>query len=219
VPDDLGSKWRAGSIRARKAWLMALAPPNQPGVVTDAPALVESQSAEAAISLKEDCADRNQRLRVTFDASGETKPFYLCFSDNGGTVRYSVTSGVKAIDPSPQLTVEAEPRLLRVRQIEDKVQWDSSGYSNYPINVFEVSAYNADRQRISMPVDFTISDSSVLKLVRVSDTTADQSTDPLVVQATPMGLGTAELHVMPGLLDKPECVSPTVTVVPLGTLP
>lgn len=214
VPDDLGSKWRPGAIRARQAYVTASPPPGSPTAVADAPVVIESRSAEGALSLTEDCADRSPRLRVLLNASGQTDPFYLCFSDNGGTVAFAVTSGAKQIDPEPEVKVDPEPRVIRVRALSTKV---AIGYA--PVDLFEISAYNADRVRISMPVDVSVDDPAVLGLDVASVTLAGESDTATVVQAMPLAEGEATLHVLPRLLDKPDCASPPVTVVAAETSP
>jgi hypothetical protein len=207
VPDDLGSKWPAGKIRARQAYVIATAPPASPTVLTNAPVVVESHSAEAAIALKPDCVDRHPRLRMLMNASGQTDPFYLCFSDDGGNITFAVNSGQKVIDPPPQITVEPEPRLLRVRAVVDQVY-----VSTLPLDVFEVSAYNSDRQRIAIDVDVHVDDPTVLSISQASVTLADESSPASVVQGLPLMPGTVSLHASPRLLDMPDCASPPVTV-------
>lgn len=208
VPGDLGSKWREGGIRAREARVIASAPRDRPGVLENAPVEITSVSAEAALSLAKDCADRSPRLRVLLDATGQSSPFYLCFSDNGGSARFAVGSGQKRIDPDPQITVDPEPRLLRVRALHAKVPVGSA-----PVDLFEVTAYNADRERIAVPVDVRV-DGAALGLSVASITLADEQSAATVVQATPLAAGSAALHVSPRLLDKPDCASATVTVTP-----
>lgn len=209
VPDDLGSAWRPGKIRARQATVTSSPSPTEPGALASAPVIVSALNAEGAVALQPDCSDRKPRLRVLLGATGQSPPFYLCFSDNGGALSFAVTSGQKALDPQPQMLVEPEPRLLRVRSLLTQVPVGLS-----PVELFEVSAYNADRVRIPLPVDLTMSDSSVLALDIGSTTLADASSPATVVHATPLSAGTAILHVSPLLFAMPDCVSPPVTVVP-----
>jgi len=159
--------------------------------------------------LKADCSDRKPKLRVLLGTTGESPPFYLCFSDNGGTLNFSVTSGQKAIDPQPSVLVEPEPRLLRVRSLQTQVPQSVS-----PVDLFEVSAYNADRVRIAVPVDVAMADSTVLALDLASVTLNDSSSAATVLHATPLSAGTTTLHVTPQLFSMPDCASPPVTVVP-----
>jgi plastocyanin len=208
VPDDLGSAWRPGQIRARQATVTASPSPSEPGALPNAPVIVSALSAEGALALKADCSDRKPRLRVLLGPTGQSPPFFLCFSDNGGAINFSVTSGQKALDPQPQMLVEPEPRLLRVRSLLTQLP---SGLT--PIDLFEVSAYNADRVRIALPVDLTIADSTVLSLDVGSTTLADASSVATVLHATPLAIGTTTLHVSPSLFAMPDCVSPPVTVV------
>jgi len=181
VPDDLGSAWRPGKIRARQATVTSSPSPTEPGALANAPVIVSALSAEGAVSLLADCSDRKPRLRVLLGATGQSPPFYLCFSDNGGTLSFAVTSGQKALDPQPQMLVEPEPRLIRVRTLLTQVP---AGLS--PIDIFEVSAYNADRVRIALPVDLTMAASTVLALGLGSTTLADASSPATVLHATPL---------------------------------
>jgi hypothetical protein len=212
VPDDLGSKWRPGMIRARQAYVIASPPPSQPDALSNAPVIVESQSADAAVATKADCSDRGPRLRTLFTTSGQTDPFYLCFSDNGGTIHFSVGSGVKTIDPQPEIVADPEPRLLRVRTLDTQVE---VGY--YPLDLFEISAYNADRVRIAMPVDVGIDDATVLGITVASLSLTGEDAPATVVQALPIKVGTTTLHASPRLLDTPLCTSEPVTVSTVAT--
>lgn len=207
VPDNLGSKWREGKIRARQANVRATPPPGLPGVVANAPVIIESLSSEAAISLSDDCVDRTSRVRVLLDATGQSPPFFLCFSDVGGAIRFGVSSGQKVIDPNKEVIVDPEPRLLRVRSLVSQLLVGS------PFSLFEVSAYNADRVRISMPVDVKVDDDQVLAIDVASLTLAGDLSDPTVIQAIPLKPGVARLHAFPRLLSMPDCVSDPVSVV------
>jgi hypothetical protein len=208
VPDDLGSKWREGEIRVRQAIVRASAPANAPGVLTNAPVTIESLHAECELSLDPACKaqDRQSRLRILLRASGETDPFYLCFSDLGGEVEVAVSSGQKKVEPNRTIQVDPEPRLLRVRNLKDFVE------TGTPIDLFEISAYNANRVRISIPIDLETSDEQVLPLTQASITLTGETDDPTVIQVLPTKPGTAQLHVTPRLLNSPDCTSQTVTV-------
>jgi hypothetical protein len=84
------------------------------------------------------------------------------------------------------------------------------------VDLFEVSAYSADRVRISMPVDLKVGNDQILVLSAASTTLASEIDPATVIQVTPLTPGTTELHVSPRLLTMPDCVSDPVTVVPLG---
>lgn len=206
VPDDLGSKWREGEIRVRQAVVRATAPTNAPGVVENAPVTIESLHSEAELSLEKSCSQRQTRLRVLLNATGESEPFFICFSDLGGNVELSVSSGQKVVEPNRQIQVDAEPRLLRVRTLKDIVP------EGDPVDLFEISAYNADRVRIAMPVDIESSDGQVLPLTQGSLTLSSEDNDPTVLQVIPGKTGTAQIHVTPRLLTSPDCSSQAVTV-------
>jgi hypothetical protein len=216
VPEDLGSRWPVSprKPRFRQAYILASAPAATPGILADAPVDVESKSPDAEISLDDTCAVRSPRLRVKLDASGQSSPFYLCFSDGGGTMRFSVTSGVKTIDPPPQIVVDAEPRLIRVRALKTEVE-----VSALPVDLFEVSAYSADRVRIAVPVDIHVGDDKVLTVGAASIDLADEHSPATLVQAVPLAPGATALHATPRLLTKPDCASPAVNVLPAPTGP
>jgi hypothetical protein len=208
VPDDLGSKWREGEIRVREAFVRATPPPNSPGVVENAPVIIEPvNSSEAALSLSPKCEERLPRLRVLLDIEGKSEPFYLCFSDIGGTIEFAVTSGQKTIEPNREIIVDPEPRLLRVRTLQSTV------VTNDPIDLFEISAYSADRVRIKMPVDLVTSNDLVLPLEQASISLNDEENIATVLQVVPGQPGQAELHVTPRLLSNPDCASQTITVL------
>lgn len=207
LPDDLGSKWRKGQIRARQTYVRATPPSAAPSVVENAPVIIESLGSEAALSLAEDCETRETRLRVRLDATGQSSPFYLCFSDIGGTIPFSVTSGEKAVEPNRQIVVDAEPRLLRVRALTSQIM------VGFPVDLFEISAYNANRVRIAVPVDLHIGNDQVLSIDAASLTLAAEDNLATVIQAGALAPGVTELHVSPRLLATPDCVSPAVTVV------
>lgn len=208
VPDNLGSKWREGEIRVREAFVRATPPPSSPGVVENAPVIIEPvNSSEAAMSLSPKCEERLPRLRVTLDIEGKSEPFYLCFSDIGGTIQFAVTSGQKTIEPSREIEVDPEPRLLRVRTLQQTV------FTNDPVDLFEITAYGADRQRIQMPVDLVTSNDLVLPLEQASITLNDEDNVATILQVVPGQPGQAELHVTPRLLTSPDCASETITVL------
>ncbi|WP_437618767.1 hypothetical protein [Sorangium sp. So ce1151] len=207
LPDDLGATWRPGAIRAREARVRASPPQNAPGVVEHAPVIIESLHSEAALSLAPDCRERATRLRVLLGATGESPPFTLCFSDLGGEVTLAVSSGQKAIEPGPSLTVDPEPRLLRVRALRSVVTAGTPG------DLFEVSAYNAERVRIAVPVDLAVGDDQVIALGEASVTLRGEDSEATIIQGVAVAPGTTELRVTPRLLASPECTSEPITVV------
>lgn len=207
LPDDLGSKWRSGAIRSREAYVRATPPSNAPGVVENAPVIVESLFSEAALSTTSDCADRKTRLRVLLGSTGESERFYLCFSDIGGQAEFAVTSGQKQIDPGPSVIVDAEPRLLRVRTLQSVVELGVPG------DLFEVSAFDVNRVRIQMPVDVRVDDDQVVMLDQASLTLAREPDPATLVAGTPKAAGTVRLHVSPRLLSTPDCTSDPISIV------
>ncbi len=207
LPDDLGSKWRKGQIRSRQTYVRATPPSAAPSVVANAPVIVESLGSEAALSLTEDCETRQTRVRVLLDATGQSSAFFLCFSDIGGTIPFSVTSGAKSIEPNRVIVVDPEPRLLRVVALTSQIT------VGFPVDLFEISAYNANRRRIAMPVDLHMGNDQILSIPAASVALADEENVATVIQAGAKAPGVTELHVSPRLLATPDCVSPAVTVV------
>lgn len=207
-PDDLGSKWRTGSIRTREARVRATAPLSAPGVVENAPVIIEALSSEALLSTKSDCLDRNTRLRVLLGQTGESDNFYLCFSDIGGPASFAVTSGEKLIEPdSTAIQVDAEPRLLRVRALQSVIDLNAPG------DLFEVSAFDVNRVGLQMPVDLSVDDDQVLALSKSTITLDGEPNPATAISGTPKATGTVRLSVTPRLLATPKCTSEPVTVV------
>ncbi|MDC0746191.1 hypothetical protein [Polyangium mundeleinium] len=209
LPDDLGSKWRPGAIRSREAFVRATPPSNAPGVVENAPVIVESLFSEAALSATSDCAERKTRLRVLLGSTGESERFFLCFSDIGGEADFAVTSGQKQLDPGPSVLVDPEPRLLRVRALQSVVGTGAGG----EVDLFEVSAFDVNRVRIVMPVDLRIEGNEYLSIGQASVTLDKEPNPATVISATPNYPGTARLHVTPRLLSSPDCASDPISVV------
>ncbi len=208
VPDDLGSKWRPNAIRTREAQVRATAPLSAPGVVENAPVIIEALSSEALLSVTKDCVDRNTRLRVLLGPTGESAPFFLCFSDIGGPASFAVTSGEKLIEAdSTEIQVDAEPRLLRVRALQSTFE------AGVPGDLFEVSAFDVNRVGIAMPVDLKVDDDQVLALSKSTITLDGEPTPATAISGTPRAAGTVTLSVTPRLLASPLCNSEQVTVV------
>jgi hypothetical protein len=207
-PDDLGSKWRPGFIRTREAQVRATAPLSTPGVVENAPVIIEALSSEALLSTKADCLDRTTRLRVLLGQTGESDKFFLCFSDIGGPASFAVTSGEKLIEPeSTTIQVDAEPRLLRVRALQSVVE------AYVPGDLFEVSAFDVNRVGIEMPVDLSVEDDQILSLSKSTITLDGEPNPATAISGTPKVAGTVRLKVTPRLLAMPECFSDPITVV------
>lgn len=207
VPSDLGSKWRDGEIRVREAYVRATPPSNAPGVVENAPVIVESLFSEAAVSTTQDCLDRRTRLRVLLDGTGESQRFFLCFSDIGGEASFAVSSGEKQLDPGPRITIDPEPHLLRVRALQSVVEIGPQ------TDLFEVSAYDVNRVRLAMPVDLTIDDDQVVMLEQASVTLDKEPTPATLIAGTPKAVGAVQLHVKPRLLSQPDCTSDAISIV------
>lgn len=214
LPEDLGDKWPVGRIRAREVTVRATPPASNPGALENAPVIVETLSGDGALSLDESCADRTTRVRVLLDATGQSPRFFACLSDLGGDIGFAVSSGAKAVDPTPSIEVDAEPRILRVRVLDGKQTLD---LTELPTDVFEVSAYDVSLQALPMDVDLDIVGvpADVLTLTEGSITLAPQGAAPVIVSAIPTNAGTGRLVVTPRLLAEPQCSSDDVTVLPI----
>jgi len=212
LPSDLGSKWRPGKIRSREAFVRATAQSDDPGAVENAPVLIESLAAEAALSLDPACDSdqRKTRLRVLLDKTGESPPFYFCFSDIGGTAEFAVTSGEISLPVNPTIIVDPEPRVLRVAALTSTVEQALSLATT--TELFEVTAFNTDLEQIAMPVDLESSDPEVMKLLKASSTLSAEGIDPTTISILAVAPGKAVLHVRPRLFSKPDCASIEITV-------
>lgn len=204
-------KWRPGAIRHTEARMLVSPPAANPLVVENAPVHVEALHPEAEMSLSEDCAERVRVLKVRLNADGQSDPFFLCFSDIGGNVQFAFSSGeqsgvMNSDDRIKTITVEPEPRYLRVRRLSVEIDLLETA------KTFEIAAFNADREQIAMPVDFEIDD-SILELEDGASAVTLPDPQVLSLIATGRGLGVAELKVSPRLIGKPVCVSAPVTVV------
>lgn len=212
LPEDIGSKWPEGRIRAREVTVRATPPSGNPGALENAPVIVETLSADGALSLDDSCAERSTRLRVLLDATGQSKPFFACFSDLGGDVSFAVSSGQKAVDPTPTIEVDPEPRILRVRVLDGKQTVELTGL---PEDLWEVSAYDVELNALPMDVDLNLEGMppDAVELLEGSVTLAPQGAAPLIVDGIPNAEGYARLVVTPRLLAGPECKSGNVNVV------
>lgn len=207
-PEDLGSKWRENGIRTREAQVRATAPLSSPGVVENAPVIIEALSSEALLSTKKDCLDRTTRLRVLLGQTGESDKFFLCFSDIGGPASFAVTSGEKFIEAeSTTIQVDAEPRLLRVRTLQSVVE------AYVPGDLFEVSAFDVNRVGIEMPVDLSVDDDQIIALSKSTVTLDGEPNPATAISGTPKAAGSVRLSVTPRLLAMPKCISEPVTVI------
>ncbi|MCA9622671.1 MAG: hypothetical protein KC731_26810 [Myxococcales bacterium] len=209
MPDTPFPKWPEGAIRVREAEIRVTPPAGSPGVVEHAPVIVQSFSPEAFVTLDATCAEpRTSRLRVQLDALGRSPKFYFCFSDVGGSnISLGFTSGVKQGDPRI-VQVEPEPRLLRVVTLDDTV--DTLGGF---VPVVELSAFDAELNKLPLTVDLRSSDTSVLALSEATAVLPGVGEDARVIAVAPVAAGTATIAVTPELYDQPECISAPITVV------
>jgi hypothetical protein len=141
------------------------------------------------------------------DGTGQTPDFYLCFSDLGGPVRFTVASGQQTFERD--LTVDPEPYLLRVKA-EPKDILEGSEQQG----IFTIDAYDIDSQPIKISVDLDILDDKVLQLLPGEGTVSTPGPgDPsTIVQVFAVGKGATQLNVSPLLLAEPHCLSDIVTV-------
>jgi len=209
VPDDLGDKWPAGGIRNRKIYARATPPPGAPGVLHNAPVIVETLSTEAGLSLTEDCSVRSSRLRLLLDTDGESPEIWVCFSDKGGPIGLALSSGAKPANAAITLNVIAEPRLLRVQVIDGQDLLEATQINE---EVFEVTAYDVEFEPIP-ELDLDVSLEQETEILELTEASIELGDSPAVVDAIPRAPGTSQLAVTPGLLSEPRCLSGVVTVV------
>lgn len=208
-PSTAGKAWPPGKIRARTAHARVTRPIDSPEVVENAPVLIEALDSAAAISTDKTCADANRssRLPTTLDNTGQTPEFYLCFSDEGGPVRFEVSSGQQAFERD--LTVAPEPYLLRVKTSPKSILVSTS-----PQSIFTIEAFDLNSQPMKMSVDLATKDDAVLQLLANTSTldTAGQGETPASVSVLAVSPGQTQLRVTPLLLSNPFCLSDLVTV-------
>jgi hypothetical protein len=206
-PDVDFDKWRRP--RVREARVTATPPVNAPGVIEHAPVLIQSLHAEAVVSLDPGCPEpRTSQLRVQLDASGNSPPFYVCFSDIGGDqVDIAFNSGGQKNVSPKSLRVDPEPRLLRVVTTLETVS--TNDFNVFPVSV---TAFDADLQRVALSVDLRSTDTGVLALTKATDTLPGAGGDSLSVEARGISAGTARIQVSPELFDEPVCSSMPITV-------
>lgn len=228
-------KWREGKIRKLRAFARASAPQNAPSSVDHAPVVIETLSSEGQLSLAEDCADRKSRLRVLLGATGESDPFYLCFSDKGGTIDYTFVSGKFSLDRALALgepdkvtiQVDTEPLLLKVHAVSTDLVLDPAVFEPATVDV-EVTAYDSDLRGASMTVEarsenltkpekplvleIAPNSSSTFATVPVDPIAGGANEPPSAVRLNAHALGVGRLVVTPNLLSGPECLSEAITV-------
>lgn len=209
---DEPERWPTGSKHPRNAKLRvrALAPPELPGSLQNAPVVLSSSSAEGEFSTSEDCTTRSSRLVVQLNAAGESDPAFVCFSNVGGEVKVSATSGEVTSGPTRIFVVDPEPRLLQISRL---VQSTPLGVE---ANLWQVVAYGAAYLTpIAMAVDL---DSTGVPLA-FRATSASLSTDlnaPTTVAVVPSEAGSARIRVAPQFRPDKGCDSPAVQVVAAG---
>ncbi|MFO0555326.1 MAG: hypothetical protein U0271_43520 [Polyangiaceae bacterium] len=211
LPSDLGSKWPSGGIRSQDVVVRATPPTGQPQALENAPVYVETQTEDLMFSMSSDCEDRTTQLRLLLDATGQSDHFFACFSDIGGKdLGIVVTSGEDRVNPDPSVSVQPEPRVLRVRVLPGK----STIPLGFSTNVFELSALNVLLQPISFTVDLAFDESAPNVLVLEEGTLelSDSGAGATVINVDPQNIGSAHLLVTPRLLASPECASAEVTV-------
>lgn len=210
VPDEAFDKWPAGKTRVREAEVRATPPPGTPGVIDHAPVIVQSFHPEVFVTRDPTCPEpRTSRLRVQLDDLGRSPKFYFCFSDIGGTnVRLSAVSGFQASELDvPE--VEPEARLLRVVTIPG----NEFLFVTDQIETVEVSAFNANLEKISFTVDVSSSNTSVLGVANPTEELPGPG-QTLRILTTGNGPGTARIRITPELFDEPRCESIDITVLP-----
>lgn len=208
TPDKPFDKWPEGSIRVRSARVLASAPPGSPGILEHAPVTIETLDPEAFVSLDATCpAPHDSRIRVLLDELGRSPEFFLCFSDLGGDgIEFVAQSGANKRDER-QIAVDPEPRLLRIETtVEPLFAGSTAGQL-----ALQLSAYDADLNRVPLEVELSSTDSAVLKPEKLNvKLDAGEDVDVFVATGQP---GEAELIVSPLLFDEPTCSSDAISVV------
>ncbi len=209
TPDNTFDKWQRP--RVREARVLATPPQNAPTVIEHAPVIVRSLHPEVFVTLDPSCpAPRTSVLRVQLDATGNSPPFFFCFSDVGGSnVAIAFDSGALSAGPRT-LQVDAEPRLLRVVTLDDAIP--VTELSAVPI---AVSAFDADLRKVAFDVDIRTTDADVLALPRANDRLPGEGADALLIEVRPVGPGTARIQITPELFASPVCSSDPITVTDL----
>ena len=207
-PDNAFNKWPAGAVRVREAEVRASPPANAPSVIEHAPVIIETLDSEVFVTLDPECnPPRDSRLRVQLDALGRSPKFYFCFSDIGGdNMLLAFNSGVKIGTPA-SISVEPEPRLLRIVTQEFDVM---AGMG--PIEVVSVSAFDADLNKTPLTIDVRSTDPNVLQVQQATAVLPREGEEARLLFAEPRAAGTARIQISPELFSMPLCESETITV-------
>ncbi|MBM4374847.1 MAG: hypothetical protein FJ095_07165 [Deltaproteobacteria bacterium] len=210
-PDTPFDKWPTGAIRVRTARVIASPPLANPGTIEHAPVFVETLHPEAFVSLDPSCAPpHTSRVRVVLDALGRSPDIHVCFSDLGGdVVTLRAASGLNR-ETTRTLKVDAEPRLLRVETLVDTLP----GGSKSPLLALQLSAYDADLNRVPLEVELSSSDKAVLapemaNLKLLGKAQGDEDVDAYVTTGV---AGEATITVRPLLFTTPSCDSRALEV-------
>lgn len=213
VPSIKFDKWPPGKVRVREAVVRAAPPAALPGVITNAPVIVQTLHPEVELSLSPQCRmeDRRATVRVLLDHLGESQPFFICFSDIGGeNVRISLTSGEKISAANPDtriLQVDAEPRLIRLLSTNTHFE-----YSGQTKKVLEISAIDAELNRVRMNVDVESSNPSIIQLDEATIELSELGEVGAILNGTSGDPGMAVINVRPEFFSEPECKSEIYTV-------
>lgn len=209
TPAKPQSEWK--HIRIHEAHVRATPPPDLPLSLENAPITVAALSADVRISKKKDCSALEPSISTTLDANGNSPSFYLCFSDAGGSLLLTYTSGTTSAMST--FTVDSEPHLLKVEPINPQAPLSVAAGD---VPAFDVAAYGADlEQRIALPVHMSLAGTAMAKLDRAAFTlTGDVNQPPDEVTLLPISTGGLVLHVTPGVFSKPDCASVAIHVDP-----
>jgi hypothetical protein len=207
VPDAAFDKWPAGTTRVREAEVRATPPSLTPGVIHNAPVIVQSLDTEAFVTLDPACPPpRNSRLRVQLDELGRSPSFYFCFSDLGTqNLELVATSGDKLA--SRPIEVDAEPRLLRVVTTDHEVF-----VGEQDTEIGAISGFNSDLEQVSFRVDVRSSDPSIVTVSSPTELLPEDG-DVQLIRITPVSPGTARVFITPELRDSPRCETDEITVL------
>ncbi len=207
APNTGFDKWERP--RVREARVTATPPVNAPTVIEHAPVIIQTLHPEMVVSLDPTCPEpRTGHLRVQLDATGNSPPFYFCFSDIGGSQALVAFNSGGQNNVSPRmLEIDAEPRLLRI--VTTIEMMSTAEFSANPVSV---TAFDAALQKVQFVVDMRSTDTAVLTLPNATGTLPREGAAALRVEARPAGPGTAQIEVMPELHTEPVCTSLPITV-------
>jgi hypothetical protein len=196
-------QWPGKDLPIRKAKLRvrALAPLELPGVLENAPVVLASDSTEAEFSTSEDCTNRKTRLVVQLNATGESPPSWVCFSNVGGSIAVGARSGEVTSGPARAFIVDPEPRLIKIDPLVQSVPVGTE------TNLWQVLVYGAVSEE---PIALAVSVKSIGVSATLRQSSAMTSADrnaPTAVNLTVWQPGLARVRIAPEFRPDKGCDS------------